>query len=407
MSSPHQARDEPSRRDPSGPDMRLPLMSLLFLRLSILAVLPFEALVAYGDYRHFFEMARLSAEGGGLPFIGHWVEFPPVFPYLSIAIDRLSGGQFHSYAYILGILMLLFDVANLWMFSKLAIWIAGEARANRMTWLYMVFLAIPAFGWWTFEPMAVFFMLLSLWLFLERRPMFAGLSAGLGFLTKIFPAISLAVAWRFRPRRSALLATVVAVSLTVAVLGTLLALNPTMVGASLRSQISKGSWETVWALIDRNPGTGTFGPAEYRLDPTYSAQGTGNPPVVPLWIPTLVAALFVIWFFFRTDRDDDSKVIPYLMTLWCVLLLWSRGWSPQWVSYLVPLILICFPMRRSMAFAGSMVMVSLLEWPILLSRGMFSMLWLPIVIRTALILLLGWECARMALRSPKQKGAGS
>jgi hypothetical protein len=382
-------------------------MSLIFLRLSILAVLPFEAMVAYGDYRHFFEMARLSADGGGLPFIGHWVEFPPVFPYLSIAIDRLAGGQFHSYAYLLGILMLLFDVANLWLFSKLATRIAGEARATRMTWIYMVFLAIPAFGWWTFEPMAIFFMLLSLWLVLERRPLVAGLTAGIGFLTKIFPVISLAVVWRFRPRRSALIATAVAVFLSVAVLGALLALNPTMAGASLRSQISKGSWETVWALIDGNPGTGTFGPAAYRLDPIHAVQGTGNPPVVPVWIPTFVTALFVIWFFFRTDWAAESKVIPFLITLWCALLLWSRGWSPQWVAYLVPLILLCFPIRRSIAFAGSLVMVSLLEWPILLSRGFFSMLWLPIGIRTLLILLLGWECARMAIRSPMQKQARS
>jgi hypothetical protein len=407
MSIPDQDRAATDGNNRNSSVIHLPLLSLVFLRLSILAVLPFEALVAYGDYRHFFEMARLSAEGGGLPFIGHWIEFPPVFPFLSIGIDRLAGGQFHSYVYLLGILMLLFDAANLWIFSKLAIRIAGEARANRMTWLYMVFLAIPAFGWWTFEPMAIFFMLLSLWLVLERKPLMAGLTAGLGFLTKIFPVISLAVTWRFRAKRSALIATAVAVLLAVAVLGTLLALNPTMAGASLRSQISKGSWETVWALIDGNPGTGTFGPAAYRLDPMYAEQGTGNPPVVPVWIPTLVAALFVIWFIFRTDRAAESKVIPYLITLWCVLLLWSRGWSPQWVAYLVPLILLCFPIRRSMAFTGGLVMVSLLEWPILLSRGLFSMLWLPIVVRTILILLLGWECARMAIRGAKQKRARS
>lgn len=403
MSNQKQDRTAEGGRDPVVSHSRLPLLSLIFLRLAILAVLPFEALVAYGDYRHFFEMARLTAEGGGLPFIGHWIEFPPIFPYLSLVIERSTGGQFHGYAYMLSFLMLVFDAANLWVFTKLAYRITEHARASRIIWLYMVFLTIPGFGWWTFEPMAVFFMLLGLWLVLQRKPVLAGFTAGLGFLTKVFPILSLAVAWRFRSRRSALAATAIAVAIALAVLGTLLVVSPTMAGASLRSQISKGSWETIWALIDGNPGTGAFGPAAYRLDPAYAIQGTGNPPVVPLWISTLVAGLMAIWFFFRTDTSNESNAIPFLITLWCILLLWSRGWSSQWVAYLVPLILVCFPQPRSMIFAGCLVMVSLLEWPIFLTRGLFGLLWLPIVIRTLLIILLGYESSRMAFGLRRQR----
>ncbi len=381
---------------------RLPLLSLLFLRFVTLAVLPFEALISYGDFRHFFNLARLSAEGGGLPFIGHWIEFPPLFPFLSLAIERLAAGQFHSYAYMLALLILAFDVGNLWLFSKLANRLVGHKHVERLTWFYAVFLAIPAFGWWTFDPIAVFFMLLSLWLILERRSLLAGLMAGLGFLTKIFPLISLAVAWRFRSRRSAILATTVAVIISLAVLGTLLAANPTMASASLRSQISKGSWQTVWALIDGNFGTGTLGPMEERLDPAYALSTGANQAKVPLWITTLVAGLVTAWIFIRTKSGDEKRALPFLTALWCILLLWSRGWSPQWVAYLIPLLLLSLPLQRSLTYGVSLVTVALLEWPILLSRGRFDLMWLPIVIRTLLIVMLGFDCGRIALRGKPQ-----
>ena len=383
-------------------DARLPLLSLVFLRFIMLVVLPFEALVSYGDYRHFFNLARFSTVGGGLPFIGHWVEFPPLFPFLSLAIERLTGGQFHSYAYLLALLMLITDAGNLWIFSKLTGRLAGQKRAERMTWLYAVFLAIPAFGWWTFDPIAVFFMLLSIWLVLERRELLAGLMAGLGFLTKIFPLIALGVAWRFRSRRSAILATTIAMVISVAVLGTLLAANPAIASASLRSQFSKGSWQTVWALIDGNIRTGTLGPLEERLDPGYALQTSANPAKVPLWITTLGAGLVMIWLFIKTNSRDETRALPFLTTLWCILLLWSRGWSPQWMAYLIPLLLLSLPLPRSLIYGVSLVTVALLEWPILLSRGRFDLMWLPIVLRTLLIAMLGFECGRITLQRKPQ-----
>jgi hypothetical protein len=51
--------------------------------------------------------------------------------------------------------------------------------------------------------------------------------------------------------------------------------------------------------------------------------------------------------------------------------------------------------------------VSLLEWPILLTRGFFSLLWLPVVIRTLIIILLGYESGRMALGSQRLGKRGS
>jgi len=42
----------------------------------------------------------------------------------------------------------------------------------------------------------------------------------------------------------------------------------------------------------------------------------------------------------------------------------------------------------------------ILEWPVLLSRGRFDLLWLTVMIRTAILILLAvdaWRCARRDL----------
>ena len=393
---------KPRAKSRNGPGSHLPLLSLLCVRFVTLAALPFEALIAYGDYRHFFNLARLSAEGGGLPFIGHWIEFPPLFPYLSLTIERIVNGQLHAYVYFLALLMLVFDLGNLWLFSRLIQRIAGRQQAVRLSWLYMVFLSLPAFGWWTFEPMAVFFMLLSLWLILERKPLGAGLAVGLGFLTKLFPALSLVVAWRFRSRRFAIWTTLIAGVCIVVVLGTLLAIQPSMASASLRSQLSKGSWETVWALIDGNLGTGAFGSLQERLDPAFALHPIGNPARIPLWIPTLVAALILLWIWMRAKSVDDRSSFPFLATFFCVFLLWSRGWSPQWVAYLIPLLLLGFSEARALIYGVCLIMIALLEWPVLLSRGRFDLLWLPIIVRTLLLVMMAVESGWSVFRKPER-----
>lgn len=182
-----------------------PAAGLLAFRLLLLAALPYDALFAYGDQRYFFALARLAAlEGGGLPWIGHWVEFPPLFPYFSLGLFHLSGGVEHLYVYSLALAMTAFDLGGLLLLGRLARRMLPPVAAATAVWLYAAFLAVPAFGWWTFEPLAVFWMLLALERTLADRPWQAGVAAGLGLLTKFVPALALVVAWRFRPRGHAL-----------------------------------------------------------------------------------------------------------------------------------------------------------------------------------------------------------
>lgn len=371
---------------------------LAAVRFLSLMALPVESLLGYGDFQHFYNLALFAATGGGLPWIGHWVEFPPLFPLLSLGVYSVAAGSEHSYAYLLAILMIAFDLASLWVVTRLANRLWDRSRAGRIAWIYLAFLSIPAFGWWTFDPIAVFLMLSAVWGFYESRPYLAGISAGVGALIKYLPLLPLVLFWRFRSPRQAVTSTVLAVGLLALTVAPFFALGQDMATASLRSQASKGSWETVWALLDGNRGTGAFGPLDERLDPEQAFRVRGNPAVIPAWIPMLVALIVGAWAVLRTRSDRDLAPMGLLAMLLSLIFLASPGWSPQWLAYLIPLVLLSLVPRRAVLYTFSLALVSLLEWPVLLSRGRFDLLALPVLIRTGLLVLIVAEGWRLATR---------
>jgi hypothetical protein len=54
----------------------------------------------------------------------------------------------------------------------------------------------------------------------------------------------------------------------------------------------------------------------------------------------------------------------------------------------VPLLLLSLPLRQSLVFGLNLAAISILEWPVLLTRGRFDLLWIPVILRTSVILLL-------------------
>jgi hypothetical protein len=167
--------------------------------------------------------------------------------------------------------------------------------------------------------------------------------------------------------------------------------SPSMTIASLRSQGSKGSWETVWALVDGNYQTGNFGPEIERLDPAKALIPQGNPPRLPSGLTLIPFAILGVWIFFKTHITDARSAVSFLGFTWCLFLLWSPGFSPQWVLYLIPLCLLGLPDREGVLLAVILVLLCLLEWPGLLSRGYSWGLWVTIPVRTLMISLGAYQ----------------
>ncbi len=363
---------------------RLPVFfaaALAFARLVSLVAMPLESLRGYGDFINYFEVSGLQ----GLPFINYWVEYPPVFPFLARGIRFISGGQEHVFYYLLVLILSLADAGSLYLFTRLASrWFAPEQVLLR-SGAYLLVLATLAYGWWYLDPLVVLSLLGGLTLLFGRRWAKAGLVVGVGVATKFFPVLVILAAWRRVSWRKMFILTGLSLAPVLMLVGLLWYNSPAFTLASLRSQASKGSWETVWALIDGNLHTGTFGAFDERLDPDAALRPRGNPPVISPWISLAVFGTAGLAFLLIAHPKDDRQAAALVGFAWSLMLTWSPGWSPQWVLYLLPLILLVLPARRAVLFGAALVLVSLLEWPVLLSRGYFSLIWAPIILRTFLL----------------------
>lgn len=344
---------------------------------------PVEALWTYGDFLHFFQMTRL-----GSPFLDFWVEFPPLFPYLSNMIALVASGNRHIYAYLLIAILTLAQAGSLYILGKLAFHFRTISVGYQVTLLYMGLLIAVPYGWWYFDAIAVFFMLSGISAMFGEKPIRAGILTGLGALTKWFPLIILVDEVRKRRWKSALWMSAAGLGLVGIVWLVLYSVSPDFTYASLTSQLSKGSWETIWALLDGNLGTGNFGPEIERYDPRLAAIPRGNPPVISPWITLAVFVAAGVYSFIRIKGEGPRTSVAFIGLTYVLFFLWSPGWSPQWILYLIPFTLLALTWRRAVLFSVILILISIVEWPILLSRGRVDFLWIPVAIRSIVLILL-------------------
>jgi hypothetical protein len=173
--------------------------------------------------------------------------------------------------------------------------------------------------------------------------------------------------------------------------------SPSYTLASLRSQASKSSWQTVWALIDGNYTTGLFGPVADHLDPAKAGLQLHNPSRIPWFITVPLFALIYLYLFSRPmDTKNKGGLLSFTGMTLCLFFLWSKGWSPQWQVMLIPLILLIFPNGHGALYCLVLGFVNFLEWPVILSRGFNRFLMVTVPIRTLLMLLLLLEFYRQS-----------
>ena len=165
--------------------------------------------------------------------------------------------------------------------------------------------------------------------------------------------------------------------------------------ASLKAQPTRSSWETAWALLDGNMTTGAFLLVNDRLDPTIAGIPRGQPAKIPTYLTLVPFAALGGWLFWRVRLQTDRALISFLGLTWIVFLTWSPGWSPQWILYLIPLVLLTSSFRAGLYGASLLILLALLEWPTLLAHGIFEGLWLVVPLRLALFAWLGHRWYRL------------
>lgn len=385
-------------------DIALAAALFVAFRLMWLMAYPADNLTAYGDYFYYHGLAQLVKEGR-LPFLGYWVEYPPLFAYLYQGVYALAGDRYPAFATLLALVMMAFEAGNVIMVFRLAGHVLTREDAIKRAWVYAALFA-PAFVMWhNHDVISTFFLLLAADEFLRGRSQRSAVWAGVGAMVKYFPALLAPVVWRYRrDLRQAITYTLILAAVCAAVLAPFLVASPTYALASLRAQTAKTSWLTVWALVDGNLGTGIFGPANAHVDPAVAIALQGNPSRIPPLIPLIAFGAFYAWLWWgakpsNTDNQtpgSSRQFLSFMAATLVVFFLWSKGWSPQWLVMLIPFVLIVLPLGRALLYILTMSFINLAEWPVFLSRGMNEWLYLTVPLRTVLFILLLIELIRLA-----------
>lgn len=369
------------------------LILLLFFSFRVMMLMAYATpcLMFCSDYLFYYEVVD-SAQQGHYPFIDFWYEFPPIFPYLSLGAYYLAQGVFQKYITWLGLLLLLFESGTLILLYLLARRLYDQPRALKLSWVYSVLFA-PFYFWRsTFDSLTTFLILLALYILIRRKYGWLGLSVGLGVMAKYLPLILLPVIYRHSGLKRACQTLTIVLGISLIIFGPFFIVSPEFAQASLQANLSRSSWQTIWALIDGNLEAGDFGPVSNRFDPAKAATPLYNPPKISPWLTLLLfGGLGLYLLRAPVGHSINRDVVRFAALTLTLFFLWSKGWSPQWQMYLFPLILLSLSLSKALTYIVALSLINLLEWPTIYQRGLTQLLPLTIVSRTVLFGLLAYE----------------
>ena len=293
--------------------------------------------------------------------------------------------------------------------------LAASLRPGLLPALFYALLFVPVYtliGW--FEPMPLFFMLLGLDLLLGAWRwgwIASSIAAGLGFLTKLTPALLLPVAVRWlgaklnlravrqegfnraSPGNLGKAAAYVAIffATVIGVGYPFVRANPALAFSSFRIQSIRPPWQSIWALFDSFYGYGLV-PLDMRnLDGLAGPLWESRLPWT--WIGLAFAALY-LWLYTRPyDWRQARTPIAFSGAGVILLFLYSKGWSPQFLLWVLVFIALLLPTLRGVLLALLLSLVNFVEADIflILLPDEHWIMAATVLIRTALLVLLAVE----------------
>ena len=266
-------------------------------------------------------------------------------------------------------------------------------------------------GW--FEPIPLFFLLVGIELLMGYRYGWMGsaIAAALGFMIKLTPMLLLPVAvrwlgsrlswqalrqeWFHRGKSGNLLKPVIYLLLF---LSTVVAVGYPIVRANLDLAFSsfivhsiRPPWQSIWALLD-----GYYGYGLVALD-MRNLVGLET----PLWVSSLPWSwltvgfgLLYLWLYTRPYDWQKPKTLLGFMAISIIwLFLYSKGWSPQFLLWVLAFIVLLLPTLRGVVLAITLSLINFVEsylFLVLLPQERW-ILWATVITRTVLLLLLAME----------------
>jgi hypothetical protein len=375
-----QPRPAPTPMAPAAPDFWLVLPLFVVFRLLTLFLLrPGGYIRDWSDFDTFFGISALS-DYGLYPFLDFWLEWPPLVPWLAVGAYKLAlnispwpDDSRLWFILILGTVFLLFDLGNLILIHRIARRLFDmPGQINRVLWLYALLFPPVYVMLGYFDGVTLFFMLLALELILNDQRSLSAISVGVGVMVKVIPILMLPVTIRriwsqhqSNRREAGIEAAIyiVVTGLTVILLSSpFLILGTEWVAAFLRAMAGRASWETVWAIVEGYYGFGVV--AGDRLNPAETNFAV-HQGFLPWWLPALLfGSLYVLLFLRKADYHQPRNAIAFGGLTISIFLLYNKGYSPQFLIYLLPFILLIMPNGRGVTYALILTLLNVFEQPL-------------------------------------------
>jgi hypothetical protein len=141
--------------------------------------------------------------------------------------------------------------------------------------------------------------------------------------------------------------------------------------------------------MDGNYHTGNFGPLWERLDPSTAYNQIGNTSLLDPKITLIFFGLFGLLGIWRKKIHSPRQIAQFVLFTFCVFFIWSVGWSPQWVLYIIPFLLFSIPdFHWGILISGLFILINFFEWPIIIGFQWLNLLPVTMVVRTIGFILL-------------------
>ena len=214
-----------------------------------------------------------------------------------------------------------------------------------------------------FDAMPLFFMLLGLYLILADHAYGSGVAIGFGFCVKVTPIILMAVAVRaFGSLREKIKHVAAAMIAIVALSIPFLFLSARLYLIPFRAGIGRSSWESIWAVLEGYFSYGEVGGDRFDHAVTDFTIHASTLPWV--WITVAFGLIYLFFYIRPVDYQDKKKVLGFSMLTVALFMLYSKGYSPQFLMYLLPLIVLYCSPGRAIAYAVAFTVLNFLEQPV-------------------------------------------
>jgi len=311
----------------------LVLISLL-TKLAVLYITPslFHSFVDYFDLGFYFEHA-VKLTQGELPYVSYSFDYP-VLLFVPITIALVPALVFQNalaFVYTFQILMVICDIVTLLCIYFIALKIYNEQTAFLAGLIYATAFSTAYFVLTKYDAFPTCLLMLAVLFSIYGMKTKGYIAAGLGFFTKIFPAIAFPFLMLFNTKKSPLKDEIIAFLKVMVPLSVILLIPIIVIRLdSIRTYLF-GTGGSLGVYVNT---------LTYTL---YSwINGVGHIGITPENVSLVMYGLMgitMLYLLYTAFIDTEKRPVTLLKTLLCALLaviVFTKFHSPQYIVWFTP-----------------------------------------------------------------------